>query len=162
MADEEFPDTHVDLDVDAKGNKLRTRLLSSSGGDVGASAEEFMVTSTPTAMPSLQKLKNKQKKAGKNEKAQGKKQEAPKPPPKAVESVDEPQKSSKRGHHGRKKKLKEKYKDQDEEERLLKMQLLRVSICNLICATDNFVSFFRFIPFMTTNQNFYRLVQLLE
>ncbi|ODN03333.1 Nuclear export mediator factor NEMF [Orchesella cincta] len=122
---EEFPDTHVEVDIAsaAKGSERYKRLMGLGEG-AEATNEEFMVTATPTAVPSLQKLKNKQKKAVKTEKAQGKsKQEAPKPP--KPESIDDNQKSNKRGHHGRKKKLKEKYKDQDEEERLLKMQLLR-------------------------------------
>lgn len=102
-----------------------------AGGSFADASEEFMITHAPIATPSLQKLKNRQKKAGKADKAQGKKQEAP---PKTERGTradlhdgDEAPRTPKRGQHGRKKKLKEKYKDQDEEERLIKMQLLRVS-----------------------------------
>lgn len=136
--EEEFPDTHVELDL-AKGNKVRARLTSGASGGGGGEDDEYMITHAPVVHQSLQKLKNKQKKAGKEAKEKGK--EAKERGKKGGggggaqrkisegESIADPAEAqktpAKRGHHGRKKKLKEKYKDQDEEERLIKMQLLR-------------------------------------
>lgn len=122
--EDEFPDTHVNLNVD--GDKLRTRLTSSTGS-VLDDASEFLVTSAvPSANSnSMQKIKNKQKKIAKLAKGQPKQQVMKSEKPSlAVEPS--PVNRPKRGQHGRKKKLKEKYKFQDDEERELRMKLLRV------------------------------------
>lgn len=140
LLEEEFPDTKVDLKID--GDKVRTRLTSVGENgqmiqDDDEESNEFFVTSAPqtTINSSVQKLKNKQKKAGKLEKTQqkNKKPEKVQVPGIPEEPTDVAQRP-KRGQHGRKKKLKEKYKFQDDEERQLRMQLLRViKIRFLIC-----------------------------
>jgi hypothetical protein len=97
-------------------------------------AEFFVTSGLPSINNSVQKIKNKQKKANKNDKAQAKnaksdpKKQVPVPLP--HESAEDQLKPKKRGQHGRQKKLKEKYKFQDDEERHLRMQLLRVSVCS--------------------------------
>lgn len=73
-------------------------------------------------------MKNKQKKNAKLLKNQPKEIKSEKSSVAAsVESLNLPVNRPKRGQHGRKKKLKEKYKYQDDEERELRMKLLRVN-----------------------------------
>ncbi len=125
--DEEFPDTHVNIDID--GDRLHAR--NSVSGDGEEESAQFLVTSIlPSAInPSTQKMKNKQKKAAKFAKNQPKEIKSEKSSVAAsVESLSSPVNRPKRGQHGRNKKLKEKYKFQDDEERELRMKLLRVSI----------------------------------
>ena len=66
--------------------------------------------------------KRKQMKKGGNAKQAVVKQVETEPEPASEPATSKP----KRGQHGRKKKLKEKYKFQDDEERELRMQLLQV------------------------------------
>jgi len=145
LLEEEFPDTHVDVKLD--GDRVRTRLKSSMSENDNAAPQdeeesEFYVTSgLPAVNSSVQKIKNKQKKANKNEKTQAKNQKSD-GIKKKLPVVSEPSegedssKPKKRGQHGRQKKLKEKYKFQDDEERQMKIQLLRVTrLVKLVNAT---------------------------
>jgi len=130
--EEEFPDTQVDLKMarDKMGARLTSVSESSQVAEVnGEDAGDFFVTSAPqTAInSSVQKLKNKQKKAGKLEKIHQKNKQPEKiQVPVIQEEQSDSNQRPKRGQHGRKKKLKEKYKFQDDEERQLRMQILRV------------------------------------
>lgn len=68
------------------------------------------------------------------DKSRSKKTELKKEDVKVWEGKEDGDAKPKRGQHGRKKKLKEKYKFQDDEERKLRIRLLKV-LCIFFCYT---------------------------
>lgn len=66
---------------------------------------------------------------------------------KEIENFKKKNQQIKRGQHGKLKKMKEKYKDQDEDERRLRMEILKVSFIFLPKISNSV--FCRFLCFMT-------------
>jgi len=139
----EFPDTKLELDEDVLGRSkalsgLSLASLTSSSATLDETRTDdisFITSGTVKALSmDATKMRQDKKKADKKKAAGGKgvaKTEPPPPPPQqpAESSSNKP----KRGQHGRKKKLKEKYKFQDDEERELRMQLLQVTLqCGIL------------------------------
>lgn len=140
--EEAFPDTKVEIPVDSGTNSNRTRTISTasstgplqSGFETGGSTldeiEGSVITCgvVPGHSVDISKVRKNAKKKEKEAKKKGKQGRTmktvvePLPPQAPPSTALKP----KRGQHGRQKKLKEKYKFQDEEERELRMQLLQV------------------------------------
>lgn len=112
-----FPDTVVDMNTPSASNRNKVLALN----------EEDSYTIIGD-LPTL----NKAQRAGKGIEEIDRSN----PPSKKTQDINDSEKISeknepptaKRGHKGKMKKIKEKYKDQDEDERQLKMELLQVFI----------------------------------
>lgn len=114
----QFPDTHIKIEHDTgkvtmQADPKLERLQSIDSQEV----EETLIQAAPL------KVKKYEKKLKANKKSQ--KQE---PEVKEEPANKRDQNQPKRGQKGKLKKIKEKYKDQDEEERILRMEILKVRI----------------------------------
>lgn len=113
-SDQDFPDTHVKVEhttgeVDIKPDPKIIRMLSEENHE-----EVTLIQAAPLKVKAFEKKLKQQKK----------KQQAP--PPKVQESEDG-KNQIKRGQKGKLKKIKEKYKDQDDEDRAMIMDILKPS-----------------------------------
>lgn len=108
----EFPDTHIKVEhttgqVEVQKDPKLERMMSEEHHE-----EATLIQAAPLKVKAFEK-KLKQPK---------KKQQQPPPPPKVQEKDDG---KTKRGQKGKMKKIKEKYKDQDEEDRAMIMEILK-------------------------------------
>jgi hypothetical protein len=140
----EFPDTQVKINLDSSSNRVRTQtqssmsvssvntFLSESVNNETDESQNTVIISSGVAPISVsaQKLRKDKKKADKKAQNEGPKPNAKEEKVEPQDKQDDQDKDSqvqkpKRGQHGRNKKIKEKYRFQDEEERAQRMLLLQ-------------------------------------
>lgn len=121
-----YPDTHIKVEHDTGKIIMQSNIRTSISISESAEAENenviYLGDDKPVTIPMLPKKKNKSKKPNKNE------QPIQSEPVKEKDKSSEKQNSSgvKRGQHSKLKKIKEKYKDQDDEDRAIFMETLKV------------------------------------
>lgn len=122
-----YPDTHIKVEHDTgkiiMQSNIRTSISISETTETENENVIYLGDDKPVTIPSLPKKKNKSKKP--NIKIEQSTQSVP---IKEKEKSNEKQNSSgvKRGQHSKLKKIKEKYKDQDDEDRAIFMEMLKV------------------------------------
>ena len=107
----EFPDTHIKVEhttgeVDMRADPKIERMLSEDNQE-----EVTLIQAAPLKVKAFEKKLKQQKK-----------KQQPPPPPKVL---DDGKNGPKRGQKGKAKKIKEKYKDQDDEDRAMIMDILK-------------------------------------
>jgi hypothetical protein len=124
---QKYPDTHIKVEHDTGKIIMRSnvRTTSCQSEEIEKDDESnehvfYLGDDKPITFPALPTKSQKVKKPIKNEPKESKQQ-------KPKEKVEKPIANVvKRGQHGKLKKIKEKYKDQDEEDKALVMGLLKV------------------------------------
>lgn len=109
----EFPDTHIKVEhttgqVDIQPDPKLERMMSEENHE-----EATLIQAAPMKVKAYERKLKQVKK------------QAPPPPPKVQDKADDGKNQPKRGQKGKLKKMKEKYKDQDEEDRAMIMDILK-------------------------------------
>lgn len=112
-SEQDFPDTHIKVEhttgqVDVQADPKLERMLSEDNHE-----EMSLIQAAPLKVKKMEK------------KLKAKKKQQPPPPPVKPQEKDDGKNQPKRGQKGKLKKMKEKYKDQDEDDRAMIMDILK-------------------------------------